>query len=102
MQKPLVEIRAISANLIKIKGDLIFNNAVLARKQGIKVLDSVSSAKIDLAELNNIDSSCLSILVTFIRHAKLKHKTIEFINLPEKLINLSRVCGVDEILPIAY
>jgi len=100
MEPKIWEIAIVNPNLIKISGDLNFKTVAAAKVNGEKLLDSISNAKIDLSEVKRIDSSCLSFLMSLLRYAKAKHKVLEFINLPSRLINLSRVSGVDEILPI--
>lgn len=95
------EIQNINPNLIKITGNITFHTAARAKAYGQKAIDNIANAKVDLSELDEVDSSCLSFLLSLLRYANSKHKVIEFINVPHKLLDLSRVSGIDEILPVA-
>ena len=90
----------IKPNLIKISGNIYHENAVEVRKKGESIIDSLTSVMVDLDSLDNIDSSCLSILICWVRYSKKKHKSIKFSQLTGKLLNLSRVSGVDSIFPV--
>lgn len=89
------------SNIIKFSGYATFSNILCIRKKGEELIDSLdTSICIDLSSLTKIDSSCLSLFIRWLGYAKTKNKTLEFINVSQEIKNLTRVCGLDEVLPI--
>ncbi len=65
-----------------------------------RLMASLKHVRIDLSGIQYADSSSLAMLVECIRYAKSQHKDILFCNMPQFMVDLGRVCGLDSILPI--
>ncbi len=55
---------------------------------------------VDLSEVTDMDSSLLAALLTWLRDARLQEHELAFANLPEALQTISRLYGVDGLLPV--
>jgi phospholipid transport system transporter-binding protein len=55
---------------------------------------------VDLSEVTDMDSSLLAALLTWLRDARSREHELTFANLPESLQTISRLYGVDGLLPL--
>jgi len=85
-----------------LKGQLSFNSVPLLWSQHKDDLfdDTSNSIEIDLSRLKRSDSSGLALLIEWYRNAEQQHKSITYSNLPAQMMDIARVSGLDEILPI--
>jgi phospholipid transport system transporter-binding protein len=56
---------------------------------------------VDLSEIAEMDSSLLAALLAWLRDAKAKERELSFTNLPDSLLTIARLYGVDGLLPLA-
>jgi len=56
---------------------------------------------IDFAGIDAVDSSAVAMLLEWRRQAGRRGKQLEFVNLPENLIALARLYGVEELIAAA-
>ena len=54
---------------------------------------------VDLAEVGELDSSALALLLAWLREAKRQNRSLTFANLPQGLTSIARLYGVAELLP---
>lgn len=54
---------------------------------------------VDLGEVSEMDSALLALLLAWLREAKARTQPIAFANLPESLLTIARLYGVDRLLP---
>jgi phospholipid transport system transporter-binding protein len=54
---------------------------------------------VDLAEVSEMDSALLALLLTWLRDARLQGHALAFANLPQSLRTIARLYGVDDLLP---
>ena len=54
---------------------------------------------VDLAEVSEMDSALLALLLAWVRDAKALGKPVAFANLPESLRTIAKLYGVDSLLP---
>jgi len=54
---------------------------------------------VDLAEVSEMDSALLALLLAWLRDAKARAQPIAFANLPASLRTIARLYGVDRLLP---
>jgi len=54
---------------------------------------------VDLAEVNEMDSALLAVLLAWLRDARSRDKKLSFVNLPESLRTIAQLYGVDRLLP---
>lgn len=64
-------------------------------------VDPPAALQIDLGAVTRTDSAGLALLVEWMRLARRQNRSITFRNVPQQLLNLARVSGVDQLLPMA-
>ena len=57
--------------------------------------------RIDASALQNFDSSTIALLLQAQRLAQDAGRSVELVGAPDKLLELARLYGVDELLPLA-
>ncbi|MEH6357399.1 MAG: STAS domain-containing protein [Pseudomonadales bacterium] len=86
---------------LQVSGCIGFDNALDLKQQGQRLINKASDhCQIDFSEVSRAGSAALTVLFSWIRHAADLSKTIEFTNLPEDLLGVAKVSGVDHILPL--
>ena len=93
---------AIKNNNIIIEGVIQFDNVVYALKKGTEFMQTLNNIKVDLKGLSNSDSSGLALLTALVKVARQQKKEIVFINLPNFMQDISKVYGLDGVLPILW
>ena len=90
-------IRREGARLV-ISGAVTLGNAAALLEEGRRhIAEGVQT--IDLAEVNEMDSALLAVLLAWLRDARSREKKISFVNLPESLRTIAQLYGVDRLLP---
>ena len=92
----------VSNNVIAVNGIINFNNVVLAWQKGITMIGALENIKVNLKGLSQCDSSGLALFVEWIKTAKEQNKKITFVNVPNFVQDISRVYGLDGVLPISW
>jgi anti-anti-sigma factor len=100
MHNPTFHIKVNSQNELCVSGRIDLANVAAASLLGIAVIETINPVRIDLSGIKYADSSSLAMLVAWIRNAKVQHKDVTVINMPQFMLDLGRVCGLDAILPI--
>ncbi|MGH8765435.1 MAG: STAS domain-containing protein [Burkholderiales bacterium] len=54
---------------------------------------------VDLAEVGELDSSALALLLAWLREARRRNAELSFVNLPQGLTTIAKLYGVAELLP---
>lgn len=81
----------------RVSGPLTIRNAAAVLEEGARLFTSDGLA-VDLAEVTEVDSAAVSLLLEWRRAAQRRHHRIEFVNLPDNLKSLARLYGVTELL----
>jgi phospholipid transport system transporter-binding protein len=84
-----------------LSGPLTLANAAQVLEEGRRHL-AEGAATVDLAEVSELDSSALALLLAWLREAKAAGRAIVFANLPESLQTIARLYGVQDLLPAAH
>jgi phospholipid transport system transporter-binding protein len=80
-----------------VSGPLTLAHVAAALNEGNQAIgEGVSS--IDLAEVGELDSSALALLLAWLREAKRRGRDLAFTNLPQGLTTIARLYGVAELL----
>jgi phospholipid transport system transporter-binding protein len=87
-------------DVLCVTGKLYMRDAVAACARGKELIDTLATVKVDLSGVEDADSGCLAMLIEWLRVAKTQQKDIVFNNLPQFMLDLGRVCGLDTVLPI--
>lgn len=55
---------------------------------------------LDMSQIYRTDSAGLAFLLSLLRESKYKDLQLQFVNVPQQLIDISHLSGLDAILPI--
>ncbi len=102
MPKPTFTIKINANQELCVSGRIDITNVAQANVLGIATIlaITINPVQINLSEVQYADSSCLAMLVAWIRSAKAQHKDVTVINMSQFMLDLGRVYGLDVILPI--
>ena len=98
-----IQLEKITAGHYLLKGELDFNSVFELWQQQKETIfsDPSTTLKIDLHALNHSNSAGLALLLEWYRMAEHLNKQITYINLPKQMLDMAKVSGLDEVLPIA-
>ncbi len=81
-----------------LSGELNFETVpALLQHRGVQ-MEAGKNLTIDLAEVTRVDSAGLALMIEWLRESERKNLDMTFTNVPEQLLSIARVCGLDEIL----
>ena len=83
---------------ILVSGPVTLANAARVLEEGRAHL-AEGARTVDLGEVSDLDSSLLALALAWIRDARAAKREIAFTNVPEALHTLSRLYGVEALLP---
>lgn len=81
-----------------VSGALTLANVAAALRDGNAAIGE-GVRTVDLAEVGELDSSALALLLAWLREAKRQNRGLAFANLPQGLTTIARLYGVAELLP---
>ncbi len=81
-----------------VSGPVTLANVAALLEEGRRHLaDGVRT--VDLAEVSEMDSALLALLLAWLREARQHERALAFANLPESVRTIARLYGVDRLLP---
>jgi len=81
-----------------VSGPVTLANVAALLEEGRRHLaDGVRT--VDLAEVSEMDSALLALLLACLREARQHDRALAFANLPESVRTIARLYGVDRLLP---
>ncbi|MBS0290129.1 MAG: STAS domain-containing protein [Proteobacteria bacterium] len=98
MKKTTVEL---INNEMVISGDLTQGTIMSLLERALGLLPSESTLNINLQAVERCDSASVAFLTTLMRESRLRRTVIQFYNLPKQMLQISRVCGLENVLPVA-
>jgi phospholipid transport system transporter-binding protein len=81
-----------------LEGDLSFSSVPAMLKLSAGGLTAGREIEVDLKGVTRADSAGLALLVEWLRESERAGKVITFTNVPEQLLAIAMLCGLDEIL----
>jgi phospholipid transport system transporter-binding protein len=81
-----------------LSGSLTLANVAAVLDEG-KAAIGEGVRTVDLAEVGELDSSALALLLAWLREAKRRNLELAFTNLPQGLTTIARLYGVADLLP---
>jgi phospholipid transport system transporter-binding protein len=81
-----------------VSGSLTLASVAAALREGNAAIDD-GVRTVDLAEVGELDSSALALLLAWLREARRQNRSLAFANLPQGLTTIARLYGVAELLP---
>ena len=81
----------------KIGGEVVFSNASALLKT-TTAFDNSQPIIIDFAQVTNVDTSAISLMLEWQRRAAAVQSSASFVNLSPNLLSLANLYGVEEII----
>ncbi len=85
-------------NALRVQGPITMATARAVLEEGLGLF-AQDDLQIDLGEVQEVDSSAVSLLLEWVRAARGKNRRLTYVNLPENLKSLASLYGVLELLP---
>ena len=79
-----------------VEGNLTFAGIDRQTAKSSKFLQGSASICIDLAKVKTADSAGLALMIEWIRLSRLNHINLSFANIPEQLLAIAKLSGLDE------
>ncbi len=87
-------------NIMRVSGRLTMDTAADLFRKGVPLKDGVTDIVVDLAQVEVVDSSAVSLMLAWLRAAQRSKVKLSFINVPENLLSLASLYGVAESLSL--
>ena len=84
-------------SIVKLEGELTLETAAACLGRALPA----GNLMFDFSGVTRVDSSALALLLAWLRRAKAGGRAVELRALPEPLLALARLYGVDALLPLA-
>jgi len=84
---------------ITVSGPVTLANAARVLEEGRQHL-AEGARTVDFGEVTEMDSALLALALAWLRDAREAKRELSFVNLPESLQTLSRLYGVESLLPV--
>ena len=81
-----------------VSGALTLATVAAVLREGSAVIGQ-GVRTVDLAEVGELDSSALALMLAWLREAKRQKRELQFANLPQGLTTIARLYGVADLLP---
>ena len=82
----------------RIVGDMNFASVPVLLVQGRNLLQHHADIEIDLIEVDHVDSAGLVLMLEWIDISREAGGSISFLNIPDDMVNMSRLCNVEDLL----
>ena len=84
---------------IMVSGPVTLANAARLLEDGRQHI-AEGARTVDFSEVTEMDSALLAMALAWLREARAARRELAFANLPESLQTISRLYGVDTLLPV--
>lgn len=90
----------ITDSSVLIKGSVLFSNVKVLCTESEQFLKNTTMNKVvvDFSELDKVDNSLFALLLFWHRAAIAKGIKLEFKNLPDAVVKLAQLTGIDDVL----
>ncbi|MAL97997.1 STAS domain-containing protein [Hydrocarboniclastica marina] len=88
---------------VLVSGQFDYQGVVAAREEGEKLIRALAASRcrIDLSGVESADSAFMALLLSWIRLCERRGVVLELVAVPEPLLAMARVSGLETILPVA-
>ncbi len=86
--------------VLRLSGEISYSNAALAIREAPQGIIGQAAAELDLKGLRRADSATLAVLIAWSARARRQGTKLRYTNAPAGLLNLARLCDVDELLAL--
>ena len=94
----MVPFECIDATHYQVRGPLTFGTVMRVRKLSQGVIQSGCSLRFDLSEVTRVDSAGCALLLDWHRQACRQQAQVCYDHMPDTLVAMSQLAGVDKIL----
>lgn len=84
----------------RLIGELGFETVPALWRQGGELFHGCPELCIDLREVQRSDSAGLALLIDWARQSRAAQQPIRFINMPDQMLDIVRVSGLDKVLAL--
>jgi phospholipid transport system transporter-binding protein len=88
-----------NGNRMQLQGSLTMRTVGKLYGSGLQ-LQGASSLVVDLSQVAEVDSSAVSLMLSWLREAQRNNVNLCFSHVPDNLLSLARLYGIAEILPV--
>ncbi|MEO8444644.1 MAG: STAS domain-containing protein [Gammaproteobacteria bacterium] len=93
---------AAAPGVIAVKGPVTFDTAGTLLADGRALFAGVPAATVSLGGISSVDSAGLALLLEWLRLARSEGRSLAFEHIPEKLLAIARLSGVESLLTEGY
>ena len=90
------------AGLIGVKGPVTFATAGTLLDAGRALFAGRPAVTVNLREVSDVDSAGLALLLEWLRQARAERRAVAFQGVPDKLLAIARLSGVEPLLIDGY
>ncbi len=95
---PHFTIEKTQQNNFSITGELGFATVSEAVSESSGLFDGDSEITVDLINVNHVDSAGIALLIEWLGIAKHQTKKLEYRNIPEQMLAIARISGLEGVL----
>lgn len=88
-----------NGNRVLVSGDLTMATANAVFREGFKAANG-DQLVVDLAQVGAVDSSAVSLMLSWLREAQRQNVQLCFTHVPDNLMSLAKLYSVAESLPL--
>ena len=92
------EIQQGEDGIFRVTGPVVMATAGELLKTSRKMFAGNSDMQIDLSGVTKVDSAALALLIEWLRQAQKQKQSIRIEGMPDKLLSIARLTGVEEII----
>lgn len=96
-----VEIEKSPSGQIEIRGALNYDNVMSLAHDASGVFASEQDLCIDLGGVTHTDSAGIALLVEWLSEVRHHNQEINFINVPQQVMDVARISNLDRVLPMS-
>lgn len=93
---------SIGVGVVGVTGPVTFATAGQLLDAGQAVFSRQADVTINLHEVTSVDSAGLALLLEWLRQARANGRAVRFLGIPEKLLAIARLSGVEALLTGGY
>jgi phospholipid transport system transporter-binding protein len=82
----------------RLLGELGFATVPEVLESGRRLFSGGGTLTLDLSGVSRVDSAGLALLVEWVREGRRQGRTLAFTGVPEQLLSIARISGLEEIL----
>ena len=87
-------------NQLVLQGPVTIDNVVEIAQQGAALFDG-NDLIVDLANVTEVDSTIVSLLLEWLRNARNQNHRLQFTHVPQNLSSLIQLYGIAELIPLS-